>query len=163
MLYSHLSVMCTLGSTWSLFSGHLRNNLGITASWQYKQIRLSINKPQWGWGEGCFAPTEGLFLVHVLASTGIRRSPSFLSPFVQSSAWGRGALTQSTSEEIYWLLFLLLASVPGREVGFDGTREGDIPAGSMAPEATSLYLWHWWVGFASQGLLTGGRKSAWDI
>lgn len=118
VLYSHLSVMSTLGSIWSLFSRHLRNNLGITASWQYKQIKLSINKPQWEWGEGCFAPTEGLrqgyFSFIFWPALGIRRSPSFLSPFVQACIWGRGALAQNTSEEIAWLFFPFLASLPGR-------------------------------------------------
>lgn len=155
--------MCTLGSIWSLFSRHFRNNLGITASWQYKQIRLSINKPQWGWGRVALHPQRGYFSFSFGPALGIRRSPSFLSPFVQACACARGASTQSTSEEIDWLLFLLLASVPGRELGFGGTREGDIPAGSMAPAATSLYLWHWQARFTFQGLLTGGRKSAWDI
>lgn len=116
VLYSHLSVMSTLGSIWSLFSRHLRNNLGIAASWQYKQIRLSINKPQWGWGEGCFAPTEGLpqdyFLFIFGPALGIRRSPSFLSPFVQACARGGGALTQSISEKIGWLFFPLSCQSP---------------------------------------------------
>lgn len=159
VLYSHLFVMCTLGSIWSLFSRHLRNNLGITGSRQYKQIRLSVNKPQWGWGEGCFAPTEGLLLVYFLASTGDQEVALLSEPFCASLCTGkRGPHTKHLWR--YWWTFFpsFLASLPDRELGFGGSREGDIPVGSMAPAAPSLYLWHWQIGFTCQALLTGGRK-----
>lgn len=82
VLYSHLSVTCTFGSIWTLFSRHLRNNLGIITSWQYKQIKLSINKPQKG-GRGALPNTHrgtasGPIPICFLAMAGIRRSLSFL-------------------------------------------------------------------------------------
>lgn len=107
LLYSHLSVTCTLGSIWTLFSRHLRNNLGIITSWQYKQIRLSINKPQIG-GWGALPNTRrgtasGPIPVCFLATAGIRRSLSLMSqtntPWCESERGERRPPTKSTPEK----------------------------------------------------------------
>lgn len=155
MLYSHLSVTCTFGSIWTLFSRHLRNNLGIITSWQYKQIRLSINKPQKG-GRGALPNTRrgtasGPIPICFSAMAGIRRSLSLLRQ--TSTPWcepqcGEHRPSHRAHQRKPWVFLHVSKSWYHRSTGTSSRGRSGTPVsalgahkGGSSSEVTCLQTW----------------------